>query len=126
MLIDDALPITHERAPQAVFFLGDGGWDAAALIQTAQGASATIHSIAFFTSGGGLKEIAAMTSGTYREINGEADLAAATAPSTTSSGGGGGGGDDSSSGDEDSDDDDDDDDSDGDEGGDSEDDEDSE
>ena len=34
----------------------------------------TVHSIAFFTSGGGLPEIAQITGGTYREINGEGDL----------------------------------------------------
>ena len=56
--------------PQAVFFLGDGGWDANALIAEAQNAGGvTIHSIAFFTTGGGLKEIASITGGTYREIN---------------------------------------------------------
>lgn len=33
-----------------------------------------IHSIAFFTSGGGLPEIAEMSGGTYREVNGPEDL----------------------------------------------------
>jgi len=56
--------------PQAVFFLGDGGWDADALIAEAKHArGVTIHSIAFFTTGGGLREIASMTGGSYREIN---------------------------------------------------------
>ena len=32
------------------------------------------NSIAFFTSGGGLPQIAGLTGGTYREINGRADL----------------------------------------------------
>lgn len=73
------------------------------MIATAQGVSATIHSIAFFTSGGGLEEIAGMTGGTYKEIHGEADLAAGTAPSTAPSSGGGGS-DDSSSDDDDDDD----------------------
>ena len=77
-------------APETIFFLGDGGWDAPALIQTAQGCSATIHSIAFFTSGGGLKEIAANSGGTYREIHNEddlhseSDLHTAAAPSAAS------------------------------------------
>ena len=72
------------------------------MIAAAQGVSATIHSIAFFTSGGGLEEIAGMTGGTYQEIHGEADLAAGTAPSTAPSSGGGGS-DDSSSDDDDDD-----------------------
>ena len=62
---------------QAVFFLGDGGWSEDALIQAAGEAKrlgVVIHSIAFFTSGGGLPQIAELTGGTYREINGRADL----------------------------------------------------
>ena len=69
------LNILLGMAPQAVFFLGDGGWDAPSLIETAkQALGATIHSIAFFTSGGGLKEIADLTGGTYREVNSAEDL----------------------------------------------------
>ena len=58
--------------PDAVFFLGDGGWDSGSLIKAAGEAaskSVTIHSIAFFTTGGGLPEIAAVTGDTYRELN---------------------------------------------------------
>eukprot|EP01047_Picozoa_sp_COSAG01_P009930 COSAG01_NODE_415_length_17322_cov_14.785926_7_plen_79_part_00 len=58
--------------PDAVFFLGDGGWDSGSLIKVARIAASsgvTIHSIAFFTTGGGLPEIAKLTGGTYREIN---------------------------------------------------------
>ena len=48
----------------AVYFLGDGGWDSGALIEAARSArGTTIHSIAFFTTGGGLEEIASMTGG---------------------------------------------------------------
>ena len=40
------------------------------MIAEAQNAGGvTVHSIAFFTTGGGLKEIASITGGTYREIN---------------------------------------------------------
>ena len=63
--------------PQAIFFLGDGGWSERELIAAANDAKSqhvTVHSIAFFTSGGGLPEIAQITAGTYREINGEGDL----------------------------------------------------
>ena len=58
--------------PDAVFFLGDGGWSADALLRAAEVAreqSVTIHSIAFFTTGGGLKEIAEATGGTYKEVH---------------------------------------------------------
>jgi hypothetical protein len=50
--------------------------DAKELIAAAGGApeGLPIHSIAFFTSGGGLPEIAEMTGGTYREVNGPEDL----------------------------------------------------
>lgn len=61
-------------APDAVFFLGDGGWDSGGLISAASSARTAIHSIAFFTTGGGLQEIAALTAGTYREIHGSGDL----------------------------------------------------
>ncbi len=63
--------------PQAIFFLGDGGWSETELIAAAGEAKSqgvVVHSIAFFTSGGGLPEIAQITGGTYREINGEGDL----------------------------------------------------
>ena len=63
--------------PHAVFFLGDGGWDSSSLIAAAGGAKAkgvAIHSIAFFTTGGGLPEIAELTGGTYRAINTTDDL----------------------------------------------------
>ena len=73
--------------PQAVFFLGDGGWDASALMAAASGCGAVIHSIAFFTSGGGLQEIAASTGGVYREIHGVGDLARDTSPSRQQDGG---------------------------------------
>jgi hypothetical protein len=66
-----------KMGPHAVFFLGDGGWDSSALIAAAGGAKAkgvTIHSIAFFTTGGGLPEIASLTGGTYREIQTTEDL----------------------------------------------------
>ena len=66
--------------PEAVFFLGDGGWDSGALIAAAAGCGAVLHSIAFFTSGGGLREIASSTGGTYREVNGAADLAEEPGP----------------------------------------------
>lgn len=42
--------------PQAIFFLGDGGWSESELIAAAQEAKqqgVVVHSIAFFTSGGG-------------------------------------------------------------------------
>jgi hypothetical protein len=58
--------------PDAIFFLGDGGWDSGSLIKAAGEAASqgvTVHSIAFFTTGGGLPEIAALTGGTYRELN---------------------------------------------------------
>ena len=58
--------------PDAVFFLGDGGWDSGSLTKAAGAAASsgvTIHSIAFFTTGGGLPEIAKLTGGTYREIS---------------------------------------------------------
>jgi hypothetical protein len=63
--------------PQAIFFLGDGGWGEGPLIDAANLAKSqgvTVHSIAFFTSGGGLPEIAQITAGTYREVNGADDL----------------------------------------------------
>ena len=63
--------------PHAIFFLGDGGWDSSALIAAAGGAKAkgvAIHSIAFFTTGGGLPEIAELTGGTYRDIQTTEDL----------------------------------------------------
>ena len=58
--------------PDAIFFLGDGGWDSQSLIKAAGEAASqrvTIHSIAFFTTGGGLPEIASITGGTYRALN---------------------------------------------------------
>ena len=58
--------------PDAVFFLGDGGWDSGSLIAAAGVAASqgvTIHSIAFYTTGGGLPEIAKITGGTYRELH---------------------------------------------------------
>ena len=63
--------------PDAVFFLGDGGWDSGSLIRAASEAASqgvTIHSIAFFTTGGGLPEIARVTGGSYREIHTTEDL----------------------------------------------------
>ena len=63
--------------PDAVFFLGDGGWDSGSLIRAAGEAAnqrVTIHSIAFFTTGGGLPEIAKITGGSYREIHTTEDL----------------------------------------------------
>jgi hypothetical protein len=71
------------QGPQAVFFLGDGGWAEEALLAAAQEAKrlgVVVHSIAFFTSGGGLPQIADLTGGTYREINGPDDLAIDQAP----------------------------------------------
>ena len=83
-----------KMGPQAIFFLGDGGWGEQELLAAAGEAKkdgVTVHSIAFFTSGGGLPEIAAMTAGTYREINGPDDLdelpAAKTGPSAAARGG---------------------------------------
>ena len=82
-----------KMGPQAIFFLGDGGWGEQELLAAAGEAKkdgVTVHSIAFFTSGGGLPEIAAMTAGTYREINGPDDLdelpAAKTGPSAAARG----------------------------------------
>eukprot|EP01051_Picozoa_sp_SAG22_P023844 SAG22_NODE_6331_length_869_cov_1.351948_2_plen_77_part_00 len=56
--------------PEVVFFLGDGGWCKEPLIQTtARHASGVkINSIAFYTTGGGLQEIADMTGGDHREV----------------------------------------------------------
>lgn len=62
------------QRPEAVFFLGDGGWDGNELIREAANAIAariTIHGISFFdggAEGNGLAEIAAMTGGGYRRI----------------------------------------------------------
>ena len=61
--------------PDAVFFLSDGTFDAKDVINAASMSKDTpIHSIAFFSSGGGLPEIADMTGGTYREIHTLSDL----------------------------------------------------
>lgn len=74
--------------PDAIFFLGDGGWEAEPLVQLATQAATggrrldgshvpciPIHSIAFFTTGGGLPEIASLTGGTYREVNSMDEIA---------------------------------------------------
>jgi hypothetical protein len=56
----------------AVFFLGDGGWSAQALIAEAHRAKekgVKINSIAFYTTGGGLEEIAQITGGEWRQVN---------------------------------------------------------
>jgi uncharacterized membrane protein YgcG len=82
----DCLDALVAMRPQAIFFLGDGGWDANQLIASAKHAATAgivVHSIAFFTSGGGLPEIASLTGGSYREINGASDLQAAAAPQPT-------------------------------------------
>lgn len=55
-----------------VFFLGDGGWSAQALIAEAHRAKekgVKINSIAFYTTGGGLEEIAQITGGEWRQVN---------------------------------------------------------
>ena len=55
--------------PDVVFFLGDGGWQPEPLIQEAGRANGVrINSIAFYTTGGGLQEIADMTGGQHREV----------------------------------------------------------
>lgn len=61
---------------EAVCFLGDGGWSSGPLIGAGQQnpGKIPIHSIAFFTTGGGLQEIAQMSGGTYREIHDIADI----------------------------------------------------
>jgi len=62
------------QTPEAVFFLGDGGWSANDLIREASNAipaRITLHGIAFFIGGGddgGLSTIAAMTGGGFRNI----------------------------------------------------------
>jgi hypothetical protein len=61
---------------QAIFFLGDGGWEADPLISAANASSVVIHSIAFFTTGGGLREISEGRGGTYREVHSSCDLLA--------------------------------------------------
>ena len=58
--------------PDLVFFLGDGGWTAGPLIQAAKqavSAGIQINSIAFYTTGGGLQEIADMTGGSHRIVS---------------------------------------------------------
>ena len=55
-----------------VFFLGDGGWSKEALVAEAHKAKAKkvkINSIAFYTTGGGLEEIAQITGGEWRQVN---------------------------------------------------------
>jgi len=61
---------------EAVYFLGDGGWDAQPLVEAARqhAGECVIHSINFFSSGGGLEEIANITGGTYLEIKSMADV----------------------------------------------------
>ena len=57
--------------PDLIFFLGDGGWNAPSLIRAANEAvqkGVKINSIAFFTTGGGLPEIAAKTGGVHRIV----------------------------------------------------------
>mgnify|MGYP006138449745 FL=1 len=57
--------------PDLIFFLGDGGWNADSLVRTADQAvqkGIKINSIAFFTTGGGLPEIAAKTGGVHRIV----------------------------------------------------------
>ena len=55
-----------------VFFLGDGGWSKDKLIAEAHKAKAKnvkINSVAFYTTGGGLEEIAEITGGEWRQVN---------------------------------------------------------
>ena len=67
--------LSSDRA-QAVYFLGDGGWKAEPLIAMAEAKAGqcVIHSINFFSEGGGLERIARMTGGTYKEIKTPADI----------------------------------------------------
>jgi hypothetical protein len=68
----DCLRNALQMRPHAIYFLGDGGWDPEPLVRAAQLAreqSVVIHSIAFFTTGGGLEEIAELTGGTFKEIH---------------------------------------------------------
>ena len=66
---------SSDRA-QAVYFLGDGGWEAEPLIAMAEAKAGqcVIHSINFFSEGGGLERIAHITGGTYKEIKSPADI----------------------------------------------------
>jgi hypothetical protein len=53
-----------------VFFLGDGGWSAEPLIAAARRCKGVkINSIAFYTTGGGLEEIAEITGGQWRKVD---------------------------------------------------------
>ena len=73
-----ALGAALSMRPEAIFFLGDGGWDTEPVIAAAQRAAqqgAAIHSIAFFAHGGGMVEAAKITNGSFRRISGPGDLA---------------------------------------------------
>ena len=62
--------------PDLIFFLGDGGWKKEPLIEAAKEAKQKgikINSIAFFTTGGGLQEIAEMTGGEHRKVTSPED-----------------------------------------------------
>jgi hypothetical protein len=53
-----------------VFFLGDGGWPGEDLIAAARRCEGVkINSIAFYTTGGGLEEIAEITGGQWRQVD---------------------------------------------------------
>ena len=58
--------------PDLVFFLGDGGWIAEPLVRASYQAvheGIQINSIAFYTTGGGLEEIADKTNGSHRIVS---------------------------------------------------------
>merc|ERR1712159_659914 len=56
----DCHKLMSRDRPEAVYFLGDGGWQPGPLIDAAKAIAGktTIHSINFFSTGGGLEEIA--------------------------------------------------------------------
>ena len=65
--------------PDAIYFLGDGGWSKEALLEAASAAKSKnikIHSIAFFieSGDGGLEAMATLTEGQFHRIDSADDL----------------------------------------------------
>ena len=64
--------------PDAIFFLGDGGWDSACVLASAQRAAAQkvkIHSIPFFMDkDGGMLEASRLTHGSFHKVDSPSDL----------------------------------------------------
>jgi hypothetical protein len=81
-----ALALCLAMEPDAVFFLGDGGWDSTELLSvaSASGDSIPVHTIDFFSDspsgfgpavgGGGLDSVASMTGGIHRVVRSLVDV----------------------------------------------------